>query len=335
MRRFLKKSLKYWIALSIVAVPYILWDGSKDGQRMFEKFRDRLALRQEPEALDLAEEIAYIQENFTLAPLSEILSADSRSFGFSEQNKKPLSVGGFEQLQVTNEEMSRIWNPQYYPVGTMANIDSVYFVNRFNRSGTFWYFNSLSFMAAATSDQVEHCVRYFLSFAMLRSKSREQMLRSMDQGFGEEIGHMNDWVGSRNLLLGQRIAMLVDVARVYQSHTFHDPRRFIESIKNPSKPYQNFLQLVEFWGGINYFYFSDSENLKNKFPQEFDLVERWMKRQDPSFDPGLALRRRWYEIHKFDSLQLSDHVKPEREFAEYISRRDITKAVLPKKFMEP
>lgn len=105
---------------------------------------------------------------------------------------------------------------------------------------------------------------------------------------GHEIGHENSWDNVLEVDVTTRMALVLDVAERVQS-----PDRYaswyVNSINNKDKKLELACKSTEYWAEITQQYFEHPENMNIK---DYRLVDAWVKKRDPNFDPIKAREER-------------------------------------------
>lgn len=117
---------------------------------------------------------------------------------------------------------------------------------------------------------------------------------------GHELGHENSWDNVLEVDVSTRMALILEVASRVQS-----PDRYaswyVNSINNKDKKLELACKSTEYWAEITEEYFEHPENMNIK---DYRLVDDWVKKRDPNFDPIKAReeRKRILELERVRSM---------------------------------
>ncbi|MFA5051627.1 MAG: hypothetical protein WC544_01025 [Patescibacteria group bacterium] len=212
---------------------------------------------------------------------------------------RDLVVTGFETVGLADAEMDSIIE-HTFPKGWAKNeIDSVIFKSnpdsaeialpeQYNMSG------EKSAAVAHLKDQRITTVDFFPT----AGDAREIVAI-----FGHESGHANDWRSDNTLTAGDRLKLLADVTYQYCQGTniFHSD--YVESINNPDAVENTAIRVEEYWAEICQEYFSNPWGLQQDHPEDFQLVDDWVRKQDPEFDPFVSSDARYDRLAKYEQAQ--------------------------------
>ena len=110
--------------------------------------------------------------------------------------------------------------------------------------------------------------------------------------FSHELGHVNDWDHDNSLSAADKIALFSKVTKRFQEGENLFKSDYVESIDN-ADPRRNLeLKVSEYWAEICSEYFGNPVNFKDKHPDDFQLVDSWVHRQDHDFDPVMQSSQR-------------------------------------------
>lgn len=135
-------------------------------------------------------------------------------------------------------------------------------------------------------------------------------LRRVSSIYSHETGHANSWVHDLSMSEQQRWRLFYDLSWRWFNGTDCFPSSYVDEITNPDPETNNYLRVQEYWAELCQAYFDAPQELR-RYPTDFHLVDRWVKRQDPAFDPLGAKSRRTDAIWDHEARQLS----PQRQWA--------------------
>ncbi|MCH7492682.1 hypothetical protein IID19_03800 [Patescibacteria group bacterium] len=113
--------------------------------------------------------------------------------------------------------------------------------------------------------------------------------------FGHELGHVNDWEYDNTLSPADKIKLFHAITKRFLEGENLFPSDYVESIDNPDPQRNMEIKVQEYWAEICAQYFSDPSNFQDNYPEDFALVDDWVKKQDPVFDP-IESRAQRYEL---------------------------------------
>ncbi|MBL8030792.1 MAG: hypothetical protein JNK33_00490 [Candidatus Doudnabacteria bacterium] len=105
---------------------------------------------------------------------------------------------------------------------------------------------------------------------------------------GHEMGHENSWDNVLELDVSTRMELILAVAERVQSPDRY-ASSYVNSINNKDKKLELACKSTEYWGEITEQYFEHPENMNIK---DYRLVDGWVKKRDPNFDPIKARAER-------------------------------------------
>lgn len=116
---------------------------------------------------------------------------------------------------------------------------------------------------------------------------------NLDWHFSHELGHLDDWANRKDLSAEERVIFLYDITQAFnRPGSFRDALGYVDQIKNPDKQKEKYFKVREWWGTLTEYYFTFPKDLFDQSEADYLLVEKWMKRADPSFDPIKAKEQR-------------------------------------------
>ncbi|MFH1236475.1 MAG: hypothetical protein V1685_06100, partial [Parcubacteria group bacterium] len=87
-----------------------------------------------------------------------------------------------------------------------------------------------------------------------------------------------------NLTVDQRLTLFAEVTRRFTEGRNLYQSEYVESINNPDAIENLNIKVSEYWAEICAAYFTEPEKMKSNNPEDFALVDRWVKLQDPGYD---------------------------------------------------
>lgn len=290
-----KKVRKFMVYLSISAALSAGMEGAAKYVEAREKDKQEQVEKKEAESMSI-EQIAklqdqkeYIQREIGPHILSHLLSSHLEE---RDREAKDLEINGSEKVGVEAATFRALWSEgDTYPRGWIDDdIDEVDIVDDDLLENKDVVYRKENQELAGVADHLNR-----MQLVVIDVPDKKDKLETLDWTFSHESGHLNDWAKDRNAKLYERVDLL---ARVHQRMTapdrFRDPLGDsygdMKMIKNEEK--RQFCLTKEYWATLCEYYFTFPEILRNEAPADFDLVDEWVKREDPNFNPLKAANRR-------------------------------------------
>lgn len=107
--------------------------------------------------------------------------------------------------------------------------------------------------------------------------------------FSHESGHANDWESKSSINLLQRVELLNSVVERMNSENPHSINITDEGIpywqtKLGKSKHSAYLAAKEYWADMCSQYFNNPQYFKNTYPEDFEIVDSFVKSTDPNFD---------------------------------------------------
>ncbi|MEK7501697.1 MAG: hypothetical protein AAB629_02115 [Patescibacteria group bacterium] len=118
-----------------------------------------------------------------------------------------------------------------------------------------------------------------------KTGSREKIAPFSERIIAHEFGHANDWENDMDLNIADRQDLLL---RVYERMTSGNPFKrdndkyhetFIDGTQNGM-----YIATIEYWAEICGGFFENPKSFLDRFPEDFKLVNDYVKKNDPTFD---------------------------------------------------
>lgn len=216
-------------------------------------------------------------------------------FSSKELKERPedITVSGFEKLEIDSEMLKKVWQETYPKNWVITEIDSIDFQDK------------LGELEGEPGDAIAH-LKPSGTTTLDVFKPRDyyqgdlDLLMRIDQSFAHESGHANDWDAEDTLSPEEKKQLFIDVTKRYVQG--EDRLRFVEEMASPQS------SISEYWARICESYFTTPSFLKEKHPGDYDLVDQWVKKQDPEFDPEEALHKRFDVLMEYVRKKLSSEI---------------------------
>ncbi len=214
------------------------------------------------------------------------------------EESRELKIEGNYKVGIENSILKALWSEgDSYPRGWIdENIDQIDIVDPSSIQSPVYGKEGQQYIGGANDKNI-------MTLGILDGLSKKEQLAALDWVFAHESGHLNDWRNDHSAKYHERVDLL---ARTHQRMSA--PDRFeeiggsgygdMETVQNREQ--HQFYLVSEYWGTICEYYFTFPEILKEKSPNDFALVDAWVKRQDPEFDPFVAATNRNNIINEID-----------------------------------
>ena len=222
--------------------------------------------------------------------VDEMESGDRSAFwerrDVKETEMQPPKIKGFDQVGINQKTLEKLWSDQggLYPKKWInGEIDEVVYIGE---TGEVKEKEGIQTTAAVIS-LLKKIMMYKDPYDY-EGRSPTLRIGKFDADFGHEIGHMNDWESDRSLSLLERAELLSKIAdRMRSEHPFKniiDSKPYYQSFHSENKEDENYHQSKEYWGDLCEGYFSVPEWVKNNYPEDYAIVDGYVKKTDPAFD---------------------------------------------------
>ena len=223
--------------------------------------------------------LAYLCTEFSPHIISHLYEADIRV-----TKPFPLKphISGFEKIGIRSVELTELWSDTYYPKQWIEGNISVVAFNPSTKSITPGY--GLHGYNSGETKDFSHKITIFGS-PIINAGEASATKENLDWVFSHELGHNNDWINARYLDLAGRTNFLVEISRRFNDpDAYKDFFGYVDSINNPDHQKQNYYRVVEWWGSLCEEYFTFPDMLASKWPKDFALVDRHVRKEDMTYD---------------------------------------------------
>ena len=214
------------------------------------------------------------------------------------------AIKDFEKIEIPTELIEQLC--ESYPENWVdTEIDSIIFKDEVKEMPSEYGIKSSS---AATANLKSSGITTVVFY-----KDAGKMIEQLNEIFAHESGHANDWEADNTLSADEGDNLLLKLTKRYFSgkNIYHS--EYVESIKNDDQQQENYLKITEYWAEICMQYFDNPEWFSENHPEDYELVDQWVTKQDPSFDPVEAKLKRENIINKFkEDKGLEDLINRER-----------------------
>lgn len=262
------KCFKKWTNLGITVVSvYVVGEKLIESEGDFNTYKESVVATLSAEELKVKDEQnEKIEAIFGQEVVSRMYFSDMQAY-FQKQNGDRVGpeVVGFDENEV---KYGITENYFLYPKG--------------------WINGEMDMIRYNDKKHNRNCAGYFYTGNILFSSRLEIFNNSEEPGFigsgvlEHELGHANDWMTDMDLNIVERQQLLLLI---------HD--RLNSSDRYQSDYYSSFINgtkeglhksASEYWAEICEQYFTNPKKLLEKHPVDFQIVDKFAKKNDPSFD---------------------------------------------------
>lgn len=235
------------------------------------------------EKKELWGKIDYLREQFGDLTVFWLQQSAELSKGVKRETPQ---IKGFKKLHPSfnNEYFQRIWNEKYYPKDWInERIGKIEYVGS-KLDSEEWS----TYASYRRSEKKRGNVRFFKPSGSLpediSSIDVNNVINALDHYFAHEAGHANDWE-EEDLDFRNRVEFLHEVTQhCFQEDAYRDAGKYIESIKNDDPQAEKYCKAIEYWAMSCEQYFTSPDTFREAWPLEFDLVDKYVKKEDPDFN---------------------------------------------------
>jgi len=212
---------------------------------------------------------------------------------FSERNEKqmPPKISGCEKVGLSEKVVSELLTDgKFFPRGFIDG--EVSEVNFHVGPGPTLDRYGLDKKSAIGEYDITSRTDFYFNKSQLGSKANE-LYDYFELVFAHEVGHANDWAESQNLNRLDRAQLLRKIIeRVKSKDAIRDVSTYHEEIKIEDNEDQLYVKAKEYWAELvcNYLIFPGW--LQKEHPEDFQIVDEVVKKNDPTFDPIKASQER-------------------------------------------
>jgi hypothetical protein len=282
-----KERLKYYAKVAAIVGTTSLFTvddiGDMDEQR-YQSHLDEFLNKEKKEYLDSL--YSKIRSEAGYEAVEQIKNGDKAAFSYDYPGKEtPPNISGFEDLGVNSGMVEQLLSedfffPQNWIQGEIKEITYVDEVKKKQGGiGIGRYTNS------------DNAIVFFRKKAgKIPDEVREALPWFYKHNFAHESAHANDWETDKDLNIIERAELLTSVINrlnsenSYKSPNSYQKDEYYEIYLDGTKT-GNRHAAQEYWAEICKTYFSRPEYLKQHHPEDFELVDEYVKKQDPDFDP--------------------------------------------------
>ncbi len=223
-----------------------------------------------------------------------IESGDRASFWNRREKPEPTKISGFESVGIDDKVFERTWSDENgaYPRGWITGeVGNVRYIDS-ERTMPSQYGEELK-GEKASGESDGYSIEFYKLDESIVKDGKETTFDVLDYTFGHELGHHNDWETDRQSALVERaelLSMVIELMRKdhpYKSlvRDFSGAPAYHEEIQGMEEHEKTRLQAKEYWAELCGDYFAAPEILREVSPDDYAIVDSYVKKIDPSFDP--------------------------------------------------
>lgn len=226
---------------------------------------------------EIVEKAQYLEDRFGPDIIAYLALATKKEQRMAEKEKSgPPKIIGFEDLGFKKESLQRLWSEEYYPEGSInEEVEAI-------------EYGAPQTCKTCTETKPGKQVVYFTSYEKPKNDSVERywFLSALDGRFSHELAHINDWKSVSDLSLKERIEFLYEVTQRFEAEdSLKFPERTISIESKELGPHQTRYELIaERWADACEAYFISPDVFKEVYPKDTELIEKWLKKQDPDYN---------------------------------------------------
>jgi hypothetical protein len=290
----MKKKIRAMTAWGVITLSSFgaltLFTRKEDGQKYKPKAIiadiEKKQLLSEFEKAELSKKLEYLKKNFSDNIFSQLQKSVEAN---KESISKPIEIKGFEKIGLRNEDLQKLWSEKYYPKGWLDDeISDIEYRNEEFTEKNMDYGRDKKAQYAGTNRQNmegKSEIRFYASNPK-DYESMKDFIETLDWHFSHESSHANDWEGESRMDYKKRVDFLYEVSQnCFKEDAFRDILGYVDSIKNKDKNKENYYKVREYWGACCEDYFTFPEILKQGNPREFEMVDKYVKMEDPNYNP--------------------------------------------------
>lgn len=248
----------------------------------------------EIEKIELTKKIDYLREQFS----NRIIDLLQKSTKINKEvNPESIEVKGFEKAGLSNEDLKKLWSEKYYPKGWLdEEVAEVEYIDKREKPGKHYGLDkeSIAISAHGNAEKGKSKLFFFKSYALPETNTeKEQFIIALDWHFGHESSHANDWETEAELDFKTRVEFLYDVSQnCFKKDAFRDGFKYIEAVKNQNPNIERYYKVSEYWAVCCDHYFTVPETFEELYPREFEMVDKYVKKEDSTFNAFEKVKQR-------------------------------------------
>lgn len=288
-----KKKIRVMIAWGVITLSTLgimkMVDGKKRGQKYNSKSIIADIEKKQPlfeiEKMEFNKKIEYLKNNFS----ENVFPQLEKNVKVNEESEsKLIEIKGFEKAGFSNKDFKNLWSEKYYPKGWLNDeINTIEYKSEDSENNNDYGQNKESKYAGTAELQKSGKSKIEFHFKDPKKyDSKKVFVETLDWYFSHESGHANDWESESRMDFKKRVDFLYEVSQnCFRENAFRDLLGYIDSIRNTDPNKERYYKTREYWGSCCEYYFTFPEMLKQDYPLEFAMVNKYIGMEDPNYNP--------------------------------------------------
>lgn len=279
-----------------------------EDHREYQQYCEIEYSKNKTEILSLEKEVEKIVGKEVV---DRIKKADLASFvkNKTKEKKYNLDIDGFDKLNISADILNNLLsenNGSYPKKWIYKEIKGIKYVDKevfISENGN--YNSKLKNKPIAGSSSYGFIYVYKQNF-FDKSKQKD-ILEFLDLTLAHELAHNNDWETDSDINLKERLELFLMIVK--RMNAYNHFRPILDMLANKGKPDYEFiendniyLKAKEYWGYLCTDYFIFPELIKQLFPEDFKLVDQYIKKNDPNFNVFEARNKRLKIIENINNI---------------------------------
>jgi len=241
----------------------------------------------EIEKAEFNKKLEYLKDNFSENIFPQLKGSVEAN---KESTPKPIEVRGFEKAELFNRDFQNLWSEKYYPKGWLDDEISMVEYKGKDLEGDKWpdYGRGKKTRYGGIAEQLKggkSKIEFYFE-GPKEYDSKKDFIETLDWYFSHESSHANDWESESQMDFKNRVDFLYEVSQnCFKKDAFRDILGYVDSIKNPDPHKERYFKVREYWGSCCEYYFTFPEALQQDHPSEFAMVDKYVKMEDPKYNP--------------------------------------------------
>ncbi|MBU2109700.1 hypothetical protein KKB71_01960 [Patescibacteria group bacterium] len=221
-------------------------------------------------------------------------------FNRKEGAEKPI-IKNFERVDLNSSVLEKIWKDgDTYPKGWIdGEVESIeYTEKKFSMKDYGPEFKERN--ADAVMERYLERILVNIDKEEMKRFEKRDLIDGLNFRVSHELGHSNDWETDNELSLVERVQLLKEIISRMESEKpfisimseFIGEKSYHQKIRKANIEEENILRAKEYWAEICEYYFNMPDWLQEKYPEDFAIVDKYVKKNDHNFNPFVAKDKR-------------------------------------------
>jgi hypothetical protein len=240
------------------------------------------------EKMELQKKIDYLKNQFGKRIVFQLEWGAENN---KEVKPKTIKVKNFDKIGLPNEKLKDLWSEKYYPKGWIdEEISEAKYSDKEHKMEKNYGIDAEASARSGSSPLEDKSKIIFQKMSTPGTKTPgtqdewNVFIQNLDWHFSHEIGHANDWEHEGRTDFKHRVEFLYEVSNsCFTEGAYRD--EYIDFIKNKDKNKENYYKTAEYWATICDHYFTVPGMFRALNPREFEMVDKYVKMEDPNYNP--------------------------------------------------